>query len=142
MHRIRLHGPWDFHFTPESDSALRPSVVESGQVTMPLSWRGLLGNRAGTAKFIRGFNTPTGLEDDDNVCLCLPGNLGTIDLKFNDTAVELILAAGEDALRSANVRSLLRETRQNRFEITLTFDPALDWTKPGGLWTTVSLLIG
>lgn len=80
-HWIRLRGPWEVVGIEET--APQTAV----RTTLPADWRTLFGDRSGTARFIRRFQRPTGLDADERVCVTLVDARADVRCRVNGTLV-------------------------------------------------------
>ncbi len=129
VHRIRLKGPWEI-LRPDAESG------EFGQFSMPMDWRQLFGEVAGTACFCRNFHLPSGLEPQDRVMIHIPNGTGEVtDFSINTNTVK---PCSSDPLKFDVTEHL---ASFNRLQFSLSFDPIAQIDLPGGLWETVFLEI-
>jgi hypothetical protein len=133
-HTIRLIGPWQVQWIAPADAAGLFDTPQS--VTMPREWTSLFGDRAGTARFTRGFNCPTNLDVTERVVVVFDGVGGSGEVRINDVALGEI-AAEVDAT-AFDITSQLR--KRNELVVELTFDPRKS-VPPGGLYDVVALRI-
>lgn len=80
-HWIRLRGPWEVCWLEEGPP--QPPV----RVKLPAAWSDLFGQRAGTAQFVRRFQSPATLDPDERVCVTLVDVEGEVRCRVNDTTV-------------------------------------------------------
>jgi hypothetical protein len=132
-HQIRLRGPWTV-YGPGAE--LPDSVPET--IHLPAGWRTLFGEHAGRARFVRRFNRPTNLGDEERVCIVLADTGGAVTLHVNGESVES--ATGTDsAAMTFDITSRLQP--HNELEIEIEFDPLQHPDAAGGLWRPVTIEI-
>lgn len=133
-HTIRLLGPWQVEWLEPADAA---GVYATPQnIDIPQDWSSLFGDRAGTARFRRWFNCPTGLGGEYIVSVVFNGVGGRGEVRINEAKLGMI-GVGFDSIEF-DISSHLR--RRNELVVELTFDPKCS-VPPGGLYDIVALRI-
>ena len=140
-HRIRLHGPWEIQWIsrpwsgPYPGEQIRGLFIKPRLVRMPVDWRTLFGEEAGTVAFIRHFHWPTNLEPAETAWLTFDGVGGSATVRLNGELLGTVSATGcFDVTR--------RLVSDNRLTVEVTFDPSnktKEQVYPGGLYATVAL---
>ncbi|SFJ19011.1 hypothetical protein [Planctomicrobium piriforme] len=129
IHRIRLQGPWQVIPPGEERFALQ-------EVWLPATWTDLFGQSVGTATFLRSFNSPTNIDEQDRLWIRLPPGCGEV-MSFLHNGVSLNADSADPmAFEITSTREI-----HNRIEITLTGDPSAFAPGEGGLWQPVLLEI-
>lgn len=129
VHRIRLKGPWEIQ-QPDAESG------QFEQFSMPMDWRQLFGDVAGTASFRRNFHLPSGLTPQDRVLIHIPNGTGELtDFSVNTNSIK---PCSNDPLKFDVTDHLIDF---NRIQFSLSFDPLAQNDLPGGLWETVFIEI-
>lgn len=129
MHRIRLVGPWEFQWLT-GDAVPTPR----GRVRMPRRWGDLFGTACGTARFVRRFGQPSGLEPDERVRLVFEGIGGSARIELNGRELGRVKPPGRSA--AFDVTGQLRP--RNELRVTVTVDAT---SADAGLWGVVAILI-
>ena len=116
-HSIRLAGPWSVDWIGPDD--VPPRILDVRQGTFPVDWTRTFGEIAGTARFSRKFNTPTGLSDAHRVWLAIPDYCGMLSIELNGRVLAIL---PEDKLP---VRLDITDSLQmhNQLALDVTADP-------------------
>ena len=119
-HWIRLRGPWEVCWLGEG------TPHPPDRVKLPAAWSEVFGRRAGTARFVRRFQAPTGLDHDERVCITLLEFEGDARCSVNDTTVEpLAVPLGDpgcwphERCLSFDITGLLQPSNQLTLDITV-----------------------
>lgn len=122
-HWIRLRGPWEVCWL-ENGTPQPPRRVK-----LPAAWNELFGERTGTARFVRRFQSPAALDPDERVCLTLVDVAADVHCRINDVPVApLATPLGDpgcwphERCLSFDVTDLLRLS--NRLTLDMTVDDA------------------
>ena len=112
MHTIRLRGPWEFRvFADYSRPDASDTDLPSGKIQMPTGWGASLWHDfRGRVRFTRRFNQPTGLDNTEQVRLCVAAVNGLAIISLNDQVLAQVVDEGND--QRFDVLQLLRPTNQ------------------------------
>jgi hypothetical protein len=145
-HWIRLRGPWDVAWIEARDDAHEGERPLCQRVRLPAGWLEIFGNRTGTARFVRRFQCPTGLDRDERVLVTLCDVRCRVSAQLNDAVLmpleepvgDEASSPCEDSL-SFEITPLLQP--RNRLSLELTVGHAHLAAAPCGLWRPVLLEI-
>ena len=87
-HEIRLAGPWQVDWVGPED--VPPDTIAVENSTFPVDWEKLFGEVAGTARFTRRFNRPTGLTRETRVWLAIPDYCGMLSVELNQKVLAIL----------------------------------------------------
>lgn len=87
-HQIRLAGPWSIDWVGPEDVPAETLAVDRG--TFPVDWVATFGAVAGTARFTRKFNRPTGLKSHARVWLTVPEYRGMLSIELNGRVLAIL----------------------------------------------------
>ena len=135
VHRIRLHGPWEFAW--EKSLGTDSPAIRDGTTAMPCNWGKLFGEVSGTALLRRRFHCPTNLEPNDHVWLVCSGVRGLGAILLNDSQLAEFTADGEPV--ECELTAALKPF--NIVGIRLTVTVASEDSTPAGLFEQVALEI-
>lgn len=154
MHTIRLRGPWNVEpvarFVLQPDGTYRPERVNlppGVKMTMPADWSAAFGaNFLGRVRYLRVFQSPTGLENGERVFLVVEGGRSRALVELNGKRLGEGFTWGQ--VGRYEITAMLED--HNRLEIVVEH-PALDAGRaanddgsirlPGGLVGEVRLEI-
>jgi hypothetical protein len=108
------------------------------EVHLPAAWRTLFGELSGRARFVRRFNRPTNLGEQERVCIALADVGGPVTLRVNGEPVDST-AVTDPSVRTFDITRRLES--HNELEIEVEVDPSQHAEVPGGLWQPVTIEI-
>ena len=132
VHRIRLKGPWDAAFVDSATGV----TGEWRRFQVPVAWRDLWGERAGTVRLRRRFHRPSGLEPGDRVMIRIPDGAGVAG-EFSINSHTVSADSEEHGLYDVSPYLIAF----NEIQFTFTSDPERDPELPGGLWAAAVIEI-